>query len=146
MAKLTYNWNRVVRGDIISFRYRTKENRLLLRTVLVLEPKFINRAKNPTTPYLLHGIQLEVSNQPTLLQMKNLLEQAGKTEIVDEKKKIYRVRLESNARATYKKMRTIINKYGLYRSYNYDKARKSTVTLEDLRLPTQFVQELKNEN
>ena len=43
-------------------------------------------------------------------------------------------------------MRTIINKYGVYRSYNYDKARKSTVTLEDLRLPTQFIEELKNEN
>ena len=106
----------------------------------------MNRAKNPSSKYLDHGIQLEVSNQPTLLQMKTLLEQAGKTEIVDEKKKIYRVRLESNARATYKKMRTIINKYGLYRSYNYDKARKSTVTLEDLRLPTQFIEELKNEN
>ena len=32
------------------------------------------------------------------------------------------------------------------RCYSYDKARKSSVTLEDLRLPTQFVQELKNEN
>ena len=42
-------------------------------------------------------------------------------------------------------MKNLINKYGIYRSYNYDKA-KSSVTLEDLRLPTQFVQELKNEN
>ena len=40
----------------------------------------------------------------------------------------------------------IINKYGIYRSYNYDKAKKSSVTLEDLRLPTQFVEKLMNEN
>ena len=86
MAKLTYNWNRVVRGDIISFRYRTKENRLLLRTVLVLEPKFINRAKNPTTPYLLHGIQLEVSNRDPVPELQRILETAGDVQIVDEKK------------------------------------------------------------
>ena len=146
MAKLPYSWTKVSSGDIISFIYENKEGRKLRRTILVLDPKLLNRAKNPSSKYLVHGIQLEVSNQPTLLQMKTLLEQAGVREIVDAQKKIYRVRLESNARATYKKMRTIINKYGLYRSYNYDKARKSTVTLEDLRLPTQFIEELKNEN
>ena len=146
MAKLPYRWNKVSPGDIVSFVYENKDGRKLRRTILVLDPKLRNKAKNPSSQYLVHGIQLEVSNQPTLRQMKTLLEQAGVTEIVDEQKKIYRVRLLSDAKGTYKKMRTIINKYGIYRSYNYDKASKSTVTLEDLRLPTQFVQELKNEN
>ena len=146
MAKLPYRWNKVSPGDIVSFVYENKDGRKRRRTILVLDPKLKNRAKNPSSQYLVHGIQLEVSNQPTLRQMKTLLEQAGVTEIVDEQKKIYRVRLLSDAKGTYKKMRTIINKYGIYRSYNYDKASKSTVTLEDLRLPTQFVQELKNEN
>ena len=146
MAKITYSWNKVSPGDIISFIYENKKGRKLRRTILVLYPKLLNRAKNPSSQYLVHGIQLEVSNQPTLTQMKNLLEQAGVPEIVDAQKKIYRVRLQSDARGTYKKMKNIINKYGIYRSYNYDKARKSSVTLEDLRLPTQFVQELKNEN
>ena len=146
MAKITYSWNKVSPGDIISFIYENKKGRKLRRTILVLDPKLLNRAKNPSSQYLVHGIQLVVSNQPTLTQMKTLLEQAGVTEIVDAQKKIYRVRLQSDARGTYKKMKNIINKYGIYRSYNYDKARKSSVTLEDLRLPTQFVQELKNEN
>lgn len=146
MAKLPYSWNKVSSGDIISFIYENREGRKLRRTILVLEPQLVNKAKNPSSKFLLHGIQLEVSNRPTLIQMKTLLEQAGVTEIVDEKKKIYRVRLQSDARGTYKKMKNLINKYGIYRSYSYDKARKSSVTLEDLRLPTQFVQELKNEN
>jgi len=146
MAKLPYRWNKVSPGDIVSFVYENKEGKKLRRTILVLDPKLRNRAKNPSSQYLVHGIQLEVSNQPTLTQMKTLLEQAGVTEIVDEKKKIYRVSLQSDAKGTYKKMKNIINRYGIYRSYNYDKARKSTITLEDLRLPTQFVQELKNEN
>tara|TARA_B100001778_G_C18593724_1_gene633541 strand:+ start:686 stop:1126 length:441 start_codon:yes stop_codon:yes gene_type:complete len=146
MAKLPYSWTKVSPGDIVSFVYENKDGRKLRRTILVLDPKLLNRAKNPSSKYLVHGIQLEVSNQPTLIQMKALLEQAGTTEIVDEKKKIYRVQLDGTAKQLYKKMKVIINKYGIYRSYNYDKARKSTVTLEDLRLPTQFIQELKNED
>jgi len=146
MAKLPYSWNKVSPGDIVSFVYENKDGRKLRRTILVLDPKLRNRAKNKSSQYLVHGIQLEVSNKPTLIQMKTLLEQAGVTEIVDEKKKIYRVRLQSDTKGTYKKMKNIINRYGIYRSYNYDKAKKSSVTLEDLRLPTQFVQELKNEN
>ena len=146
MAKLSYSWNKVSPGDIISFIYENREGRKLRRTILVLDPKLRNKAKNRVSQYLVHGIQLEVSNQPTLTQMKTLLEQAGVTEIVDEQKKIYRVRLQSDARGTYKKMKNLINKYGIYRSYSYDKARKSSVTLEDLRLPTQFVEKLKNEN
>jgi hypothetical protein len=137
MAKLPYSWTRVSAGDIISFVYENKEGRKLRRTILVLEPK---RKK------LIHGIQLEISNQPTNTQIKKILETAGTTQIVDETKKIYRVELDSNAKQTYNKMKTLIKRHGIYRTFSYDKARKSSVTLEDLRLPTQFVQELKNEN
>ena len=137
MAKLPYSWTRVSAGDIISFVYENKEGRKLRRTILVLEPKRKN---------LIHGIQLEISNQPTNTQIKKILETAGTTQIVDETKKIYRVELDSNAKQTYNKMKTLIKRHGMYRTFSYDKARKSSVTLEDLRLPTQFVQELKNEN
>ena len=137
MAKLPYSWTRVSAGDIISFVYENKEGRKLRRTILVLEPKRKN---------LIHGIQLEISNQPTNTQIKKILETAGTTQIVDETKKIYRVEVDSNAKPTYNKMKTLIKRHGIYRTFSYDKARKSSVTLEDLRLPTQFVQELKNEN
>ena len=109
MAKLPYNWNKVSPGDFISFVYENKEGKKLRRTILVLDPKLRNRAKNPSSQYLVHGIQLEVSNQPTLIQMKTLLEQAGTTEIVDEKKKIYRVQLDGTAKQIYKKMKALKN-------------------------------------
>ena len=57
MAKLPYNWNKVSPGDIISFIYENKEGRKLRRTILVLDPKLRNRAKNPSSQYLVHGIQ-----------------------------------------------------------------------------------------
>ena len=137
MAKLQYSWNKVSSGDIISFVYENKEGRRLRRTILVLEPKRKN---------LIHGIQLEVSNVPTNTEIKKILEAAGTTEIVDEDKKIYRVTLAGSAKQTYSKLKRLIKRHGIYRTYSYDKAKKSGVFLEDLKLPAQFLKELKDEN
>ena len=146
MGKIAYNWNKVNRGDIISFRYRTKEGRLFRRTILVLEPKLRNKAKNPTSDYLLHGIQLEISNQPIISNIKTILETAGKVGVVDADKNIYNVELDANTKNVYRKVKNLINKHGMFRTYSYDKAKKSQVFLEDLRLPQQFVKELIGEN
>ena len=146
MAKLQYSWNKVSRGDIISFIYQNKEGRRLRRTVLVLEPKLINRAKNKGSAFLLHGIQLEVSNKSTNTEIKKILESAGTPEIVDEEKKIYRVELKGNTKVIYKKLKVLIKRHGIYRTYSYDEARKSSVLLEDLKLPTRFLKELKDED
>ena len=137
MAKLQYSWNKVGRGDIISFIYQNKEGRRLRRTILVLEPKLKG---------LMHGIQLEISNKPTNTEIKKILESAGTPEIVDEEKKIYRVELKDKTQVIYKKLKVLVKRHGIYRTFSYDKARKSTVFLEDLRLPAQFLKELKDEN
>jgi acetolactate synthase small subunit len=136
MAKLPYTWSKVSRGDIVSFIYVSKEGRRLRRTILVLEPKLKG---------LVHGIQLEVSNVPTNAEIKKILESAGDTEIVDADKKIYKVNLAGNSKKVYSKLKTLIKRHGIYRTYTYDKAKKSQVFLEDLKLPSQFIREL-NEN
>jgi len=137
MAKLPYTWSKVDRGDIISFVYETKEGRRLRRTILVLEP---DRKK------LLHGIQLEISNVATNRELKKLLEMAGKTEVVDENKKIYRVELDGSSKQIYQKLKRLIKRHDIYRTYSLKKAKKSQVFLEDLRLPPTFVKELIGEN
>lgn len=146
MAKISYNWTRVKRGDIIEFKYQNKEGRVLRRTILVLEPKLRNQAKNKSSNYLLHGIQLEVSNMSTNTQLRKILEAAGDVKIVDKKKKIYRVELDKSTKEIYSELKSIIKQNGIYRTYNYDKAKKSQVFLEDLRLPQSFVKELIGEN
>ena len=137
MSKLPYSWNKVSPGDIISFAYESKDGKRLRRTILVLDPERNN---------LIHGIQLEISNKPTNTEIKKILESAGTTEIVDGDKKIYRVALDGNAKQTYNKLKSLIKRHGIYRTYSYDKAKKSLVFLEDLKLPAQFLKELKNEN
>jgi len=133
MAKLPYTWSKVSRGDIVSFVYVSNEGRRLRRTILVLEPKLKG---------LVHGIQLEVSNVPTNTEIKKILESAGTTEVVDADKKIYKVNLAGGSKKVYTKLKGLIKRHGIYRTYTYDKARKSQVFLEDLKLPTQFVKEL----
>ena len=146
MAKISYNWTRVKRGDIIEFKYQNKEGRVLRRTILVLEPKLRNQAKNKSSNYLLHGIQLEVSNVSTNTKLQKILEAAGDVKVVDEKKKIYRVDIDKSTKQIYSELKSIIKQNGIYRTYNYDKAKKSQVFLEDLRLPNDFVKELLGEN
>ena len=137
MPKINYSWSKVVAGDIISFVYKNTKGSRLRRTILVLDPK-----RNG----LLHGIQLEVSNIPTNPQIKKILETAGTAQIVDEDKKVYRVALDGSGKDTYKKLKGLIKRYGIYRTYKYDVARKSVVSLEDLKLPIGFIKEIKNEN
>ena len=147
MGKLTYSWSRVKRGDIISFRYPNKEGRILRRSILVLEPKLMNEAKNPSSKFLIQGIQLEVSNQavnaPNVMQ--NILETAGLVEVVDEDKQVYRVDIEEKTQQVYTSLKSLIKQHGIYRTYNYDKATKSQVFLEDLRLPPAYVKDLLGE-
>ena len=88
MAKLPYSWNKVGAGDIVSFVYESKDGKRLRRTILVIDPKLRNRAKNKSSQYLVHGIQLEVSNKSTNTEIKKILESAGTPEIVDADKKI----------------------------------------------------------
>ena len=148
MAKIGYSWARVKRGDIISFRYKNKEGKTLRRTILVLEPKLSNTAKNPSSKFLMHGIQLEISNRsvnaPNVMQ--NILESAGVVDVVDEDKEVYRVDLEKSTKAIYSNLKSLIKHHGIYRTYSLEKAKKSQVFLDDLKLPSTFVKELVGED
>ena len=111
--KIPYNWSKVDRGDIISFQYRGTNKRLLRRTVLVLEKKLDG---------LLHGILLEMSNKIINNRVNEILELAGETKVVDSKKKVYRVELSGKTKDVYKKLKEVIKKYGIYRTFKYEKA------------------------
>ena len=103
------------------------------RTILVLEKNLKG---------MLHGIVLELSNRIIGSQVKEILEIAGKTKAVDSKKKVYRVELDGESKDVYKRLKELIKRYGVYRTFKYEKARKSQVFLEDLTLPASFIKEL----
>ena len=147
--KIPTNWNKVVPGDIVSFRYKPKSGKSAkVETILVLNPRIPVVLKDGTRTRHLIGIKLEETNQIEMRvteRQVNILERIGTFQAVDEPNGIYRMEI---------KPRFIINKYkgvkknvydlisrsdmirGQYRTYDYLRAKKSAVYLEPIRVFT----------
>ena len=144
MPKQIYTWNKVKTGDIISFRYKGKKRTGLLTTILVLNPKFPHIRKDNTKTFHLIGLKLESVGVRPLIDDKTalvrLLESMGTIEVVDAKDQMYRVEITDTGylgtkEALYKKLKRSIDKYNIYRTYDYMETRKSQVFLEPITLP-----------
>ena len=145
MSKQIYNWRKVVAGDIISFRYKGKKSISgALQTVLVFNPRLPVTRKDGTKTFHLVGLKLEsrgniptITNKPILVQ---LLESVGDLSVIDEDSGIYRVLIREigsrGVRPTvYKRIQRDLQKFTIYRTYDYIQARKSQVFLEPIVLP-----------
>ena len=151
MAKQIYTWGKVSPGDIISFRYKGKKPSGALTTVLVFNPKLPYTKKDGTKTFHLVGLKLEdrgtipiIKNKPMLVQ---LLERVGNIEVVSGEDEIYRVEIKGVGvrgvrKATYDKLKQYIERYSVYRTYDYVEARKSQVFLEPITLPKPLVEVL----
>jgi len=147
MPKQIYTWGKVEAGDIISFRYKGKKPSGTLTTVLVFNPKLPYTKKDGTKTFHLVGLKLEdrgtipiIKNKPMLVQ---LLERVGNIEVVSGDDEIYRVEIKGVGvrgvrKATYDKLKQYIERYSVYRTYDYVEARKSQVFLEPISFPKEF--------
>ena len=134
MAKQTYSWGKVERGDIISFRYLGSDGRSTKRSVIVLE----KRLKHPNSKnLLLHGYQLDVRNVPAIRNEQALLklfEKIGTPQEVDKDNNIIKILVEGKSPQVYSRTRALIQKYGIYRTYYYDRATRNQVFLEPVKI------------
>lgn len=134
MFKKPYNWARVERGDIISFRYTGTDGRSTKRTVIILERKLRHpKSRN----ILMHGYQLDdrnipaIKSEPILIQ---LFEEVGKPVEVDMNNNIIRLLVKDQNPAIYNRTKDIIKRYGIYRTYLWDKASRASVFLEPVKI------------
>ena len=146
MAKQLYNWGKVQSGDIISFRYKGKSDSALLTTLLVLNPRIRYTKKNGETNQHLVGLKLvpTIRSKPVVAQ---ILESIGEISVVNESDEIYRVDIKNAGRLgvpkqTYKTIKQKLKQFSVYRTYNYEEARKSPVFLEPIKLPQDLVRAL----
>lgn len=147
MPKQVYNWGKVQAGDIISFRYKGKKSTGTLTTLLVFNPKIPYTKKDGTKTFHLVGLKLEdrgtipmIRNKPMLVQ---LLERVGYVQVVSGDDQIYKIVIENVGtrgvkQQTYKKLKQYIERYSVYRTYDYKEARRSQVFLEPIFLPKDF--------
>ena len=148
MPKKVYTWGKVRAGDIVSFRYKGKKPTGMLTTLLVMNPRMPYTRKDGTKTLHLIGLKLEergtipmIKNKPMLVQ---LLERIGEIQVVSGDDQIYKVVFKGALgprgvkRATYTKLKRYIERYSVYRTYDYKEARKSQVFLEPIVFPREF--------
>ena len=155
MSRKSYNWNKVQSGDIISFRYPTKPSGLKLHTLLVFGVKVPYKKKDGTGTHHLVGMKLEERNMPVVASPKviSALQQVGKIELIEVVKtneaivKFVGTKSASNVISTDgDKLKGLLKSEAIYRTYDYETARKYGVYLEPLILPPLFIKELIGEN
>ena len=162
MPKRVYSWGMVKAGDVISFRYEGKGSSDLT-TVLVLNPKLPYTRKDKTSTLHLVGLKLEsrgavptVDSKPNLVK---ILEEIGEIDIVETTgiDTLFnviikpadlvagRIGKKGVKKTVYKRIKSLIQNYSVYRTYDYVKASKSAVFLEPVVLPKEFVEFLTKE-
>ncbi len=141
-----YAWAKVERGDIISFRYKTKQGGTSTkRLFLVLEPKLKNKAKKPTTPYLMHGYQLEDRNFPLVRgnALVELFKKVGIPVLIEEG--VEKLIIEGRSQQVYSKTRQIIKRYGIYRTFDFMKVRANQVFQEPVKVSASIMNRLEKD-
>ena len=153
MPKKPYTWGKVKAGDIISFRYKSKkDNVATLDTLLVLNTNLPFKKKDGTTNFHLVGLKLEsqgtiplVKNKPALVR---IIEKIGDVKIVEGTYDIFRV-VPFNvgprgvSKKLYARIKEVIEKYSMYRTYDFIEAKKSAVFLEPVELPNNVMELLR---
>ena len=146
MARIGTSWNRIQAGDIITFNYKSKgSGKTRLQTILVLNPKWYILV-NGQRVFQMVGLKLAEQRVRTIKEaskvVTDIFNKLGTLEAIDEKKDVYRVRMKKQDMfwagakdVVYRRIRYLLNKEPIYRTYDWEQARKSGVFYESLPLP-----------
>ena len=146
MARIGTSWGQIQPGDIISFNYKGKTSgKQRLQTILVLNPKYYITVEDQRV-FQLIGLKLAEQRVRTIREagkiVKQIFNKLGTLEAINEKKDIYRVQIKKQdlfwggAKDTvYRRIRYLLGKEPIYRTYDWERARKSPVFYEALPLP-----------
>ena len=146
MARLATSWNEIQPGDIIAFKYKSKSGgKNKEQTILVLNPKWSTTTQGQRTFHLI-GLKLAENRVRTIKESAKIVTQIfgklGNIVPIDLKKEIYRIDMRKadlfwgGAKDTvYKRIKYLLGKEPIYRTYDWETAKKSGVYYESLPLP-----------
>ena len=148
------SWNRVRQGDLVQFRYKgSRPNaKARIRTVLILNPRHIKDIKSGGTVRLIHGMELRAvpakSGALTRRERADMVTAASEQrglELREADTSVERIAIiEGSPRSQYSQIKGIVSRYGNYRTYRYDTAKRFPVRLDtDYPWPKQLIEELK---
>jgi len=146
MARLATSWNRVQAGDIVSFKYKSERTgKSREHTILVLNPKLATTVRGDRTFHLI-GLKLAEQSIRTIKEgtkvVTQIFNKIGTVIPIDETKDIYRVDLRkadlfwAGAKDTvYRRIKYLLGKEPIYRTYDWEIAKKSGVFYESIPIP-----------
>ena len=148
MPKLQTNWNKLMPGDIVSFRYEPSDKVKPMRThsILILNSKYPKTLKNGEKKFYINALKLEESNRVIFNDKRDawdLLKRMGWITIRSLGDQIYSVKLDPKyigtfgAKETLYKMlmATRVGRKAEYRTYSWESAMRSAVFYEPIKLP-----------
>tara|TARA_Y100000593_G_C4078132_1_gene222545 strand:+ start:40 stop:537 length:498 start_codon:yes stop_codon:yes gene_type:complete len=146
MARLATSWNEIQAGDIISFKYKSERTgKSREHTILVLNPKFATTVGGDRTFHLI-GLKLAEQSIRTIKEgakvVTQIFNKIGTIIPIDETKDIYRVDMRKadlfwgGAKDTvYRRIKYLLGKEPIYRTYDWEIAKKSGVYYESIPIP-----------
>ena len=148
MPKLQTNWNKLMPGDIVSFRYEPSDKVKPIRThsILILNSKYPKTLKNGKRKFYINALKLEESNRKIFKDKRDawlLLKRMGWITMRSLEDEIYSVKLDPKyigpfgAKETLYKMLMITpaGKKAEYRTYSWESAKASAVFYEPIKFP-----------
>ena len=148
------NWNKILPGDIISFRYKSR-GQVTLHSILVLGIDVPYKTKDGKTNRHLVGMKLESRNIPITDSRKLLTEfkKVGDIKVLQKTKNneaIIRLgvkgKRDEKIDGDFDKLKSLLKSTATYRTYDYQKARTYTVYYEPININPQELKELMGEN
>ena len=147
-------WNRIRQGDLVQFRYKgSRPNaKARIRTVLILNPRHLKDVKSGGTVRLIHGMELKAvpakSGALTTRERSDMVTAAAEQRGLEWREldtAVERIAIvEGTPRSQYSQIKNLVSRYGNYRTYRYDKAKRYPVRLDtDYPWPKQLIEELR---
>ena len=143
-------WTHIAPGDIISFYYKTKNKPKRFNTILVLNPKL--KDKDSGNNHLI-GLKISEAAGDAIIpksDLRDIINIIGAIETADgseyegsRDENLYKISIKEQFTQPwpkgvkpiiYKRLKKLLGRFPIYRTYNYDEAKKSTVYLEPITL------------
>ena len=148
--RILTRWTNIAPGDIISFYYKSKNKPKKFNTILVLNPKL--KDKDSGNNHLI-GLKISEAAGDSVIPKSDLMDiinVIGNVQTADgsqykgsKDENLYKIVIKEQFTQPwpkgvkpiiYKKLKNILKKFPIYRTYNFDEAKKSIVYLEPITL------------
>ena len=151
LTKKAISWAMVQSGDLVEFRYKGQKPgaKSRLRTVLILNHRYMYKKKNGRTVRLVTGIQFKATPKPprsTTMQVattQKILKRLKTSLEVRDDNRVSMSLTKEQADRDWSRIKNLVSRYSIYRTFSFKRASRNRVVVDQLfEWPKDLVKEL----